>query len=173
MNYVPYLLKALYIISILASTFLGQVVIGKILNSYQKNIADKTATNFDNELIPLLKRILSIGIWLFGFTYILWDFGISLRTCIATFGTGSLVYAFILKDSFLNIIAGVTIMFDKPFRVGDCIKLPSGEAGEVLKIGVRRTHIKILDNNKEAHLILTNADLSKCKIVNYTYAKEK
>ena len=61
-------------------------------------------------------------------------------------------------------------MIDRPFRVGDKIKLPSGELVDVLSIGIRRS--KFLSQDKKEVIIMPNIDLSKSKIVNYTYAKE-
>ena len=60
-------------------------------------------------------------------------------------------------------------MIDRPFCVGDSIKLPSGEEVKVLDIGIRRS--KFISEDK-AIFIIPNVDLSKSKIVNYTYGKE-
>ena len=61
-------------------------------------------------------------------------------------------------------------MIDIPFRVGDKIKLPSGEIVEVLDVGVRRS--KFLSGEK-AIIIVPNLDLSKSKIINYTFGDER
>ncbi len=61
-------------------------------------------------------------------------------------------------------------MIDRSFKIGDRIKLPTGELVEVLDIGVRRS--KFLSEDK-AIVIVPNLDLSKKKIVNYTYSEEE
>ena len=62
------------------------------------------------------------------------------------------------------------IMVDSPFRVGDKIKIPSGEVVTVLDIGVRRSKFLSEDN---AIIIVPNLELSKSRIVNYTYGEER
>ena len=61
-------------------------------------------------------------------------------------------------------------MVDTPFCIGDRIKLPSGEDARVLDIGVRRS--TFLSEDKTRVIIVPNVDLSKSKIVNYTYAEK-
>lgn len=67
------------------------------------------------------------------------------------------------------MIAGIVIMMDRPFRVGDRITLPSGEIGDVSEIGIRSTKILDFDNNL---IVYPNAELIKSKIVNYSYPEE-
>ncbi|MBN3041274.1 MAG: mechanosensitive ion channel, partial [Candidatus Omnitrophica bacterium] len=81
----------------------------------------------------------------------------------------SLAIALAAQDTIANIISGFMIMIDRPFRVKDIIKLPSGEKVEVLEIGVRRSRFL---SEEKAIIIVPNLELSKSKIVNYTYAEE-
>src|SRR5262249_9712959 len=53
---------------------------------------------------------------------------------------------------------------DRPFRTGDRIRLATGEAGEVVDIGIRTTRIRTLDHNL---LVVPNAELTNSRIVNY------
>lgn len=157
----------LFIISI---AFILQRVMGGIFSWYRENIASKTATKLDDELIPLLRRVSKIIVWIIALLVILPLYGINISALIATLGVGSLAIALAAQDTIANIIAGFMIMVDRPFRLGDKIKLPSGEIVKVLDIGVRRS--KFLSQEKDAIIILPNLELSKSKIVNYTYAQE-
>ncbi|MBU0709612.1 MAG: mechanosensitive ion channel family protein, partial [Candidatus Omnitrophica bacterium] len=85
-------------------------------------------------------------------------------------GVSSLAIALAAQDTISNIIAGFMIMIDNPFRVRDKIKLPSGEIVEVLDIGIRRTKCLAEDG---AIIIVPNLDLSKNKIINFTYGEER
>ena len=89
---------------------------------------------------------------------------------IASLGVGSLAIALAAQDTIANIIAGFLIMVDRPFRIGDEIKLPSGEKVKVLDIGIRRSKFLSEEN---AIIIMPNLELSKSKIVNFTYGKEQ
>jgi MscS family membrane protein len=64
------------------------------------------------------------------------------------------------------MIAGFVIMIDRPFRVGDRIKLPSGEMGDVYEIGLRSSTILDFDNNL---IVSPNSELTKARVINYSY----
>jgi len=154
---------------IISITFIMQRIIGGVFSWYKENIVSKTATQLDDELIPLLRRVSKIIIWIIALLIILPVYGVNISALIATLGVGSLAIALAAQDTIANIIAGFMIMVDRPFRLGDKIKLPSGEIVNVLDIGVRRS--KFLSEEK-AIIIVPNLELSKSKIVNYTYGQE-
>ena len=154
---------------IMCVSFLIQRIAGAIILWYKENLTDKTKTKLDDKLIPILKRTVNVIIWVIALLVILPLYGVNINALIATLGVGSLAIALAAQDTIANIIAGFLIMIDTPFRVGDRIKIPSGEIVKVLDIGVRRS--KFLSEEK-AIIIVPNLDLSKSKIVNYTYGEE-
>lgn len=162
--------KYLSAVLIISVTFIIQRASGGVFSWYKENIASKTPTRLDDEMIPLLKRIANIVIWTIALLIILPLFGININALIAALGVGSLAIALAAQDTIANIIAGFMIMVDKPFRIGDKISLPSGETVKVLDIGVRRS--KFLSEDNKAIVIVPNLELSKSKIVNYSYAEE-
>jgi MscS family membrane protein len=155
---------------IISITFIIQRIMGGVFSWYKENIASKTPTELDDELIPLLRRVSKITIWVIASLIILPLYGVNISALIATLGVGSLAIALAAQDTIANIIAGFMIMVDRPFRIGDKIKLPSGEVVKVLDIGVRRSKFLSDDN---AIIIVPNLELSKSKIVNYTYGQER
>jgi len=159
-----------FVVGVISGAFIIRYVVNKILGFYYKKIAVKTKGHFDDEFIPLLQRAIDILTPVIGLSVILCHFGFPPNILMSLGGAGTLALALLVKDSVKNIMAGVTIMLDKPFRVGDAIRLPSGEVGQVENIGLRRTTLKIQDekNNRPARLILTNSNVSSCKIVNYS-----
>ena len=96
-------------------------------------------------------------------------YGVNISALIAALGVASLAIALAAQDTIGNIIAGFMIMIDRPFRIGDKIKLPSGEIVGVLDIGLRRSKFA---SEEKAVIIVPNLELSKSKIVNYTFGKE-
>jgi MscS family membrane protein len=140
-----------------------------LFNWYATNIAAKTKSELDDKFIPLFKRTAVAVIWVIGIIMVLSRLGININALVATLGVGSLAIALAAQDTIANIIAGFLIMIDRPFCIGDCIRLPSGEKVKVLDIGIRRT--KFVSEEK-AIIIVPNLDLSKSKIVNYTYGEE-
>lgn len=166
----PELKKYVTTICIIWVAYIIQRIIGTVLSWYGKNIVSKTKSQLDDKLIPLLRKTLKVGIWIMAFIVILPFYGVNISALIATLGVGSLAVALAAQDTIANIISGFLIMVDTPFRIGDKIKLPSGEVVEVLDVGIRRS--KFLSEDKASVIIVPNLDLSKSKIINYTYVKE-
>jgi len=158
------------VVFILAAAFLLQRISTASYEWYKVNVAQKTRTRLDDEFIPLLRRATHTLIWVIALIIVLSKLGININALIATLGVSSLAIALAAKDTIANIIAGFLIMIDRPLRIGDKIKLPSGEKVEVLDIGIRRSKFLAED---AAIIIVPNLDLSKSKIVNFTYGEER
>ncbi len=157
-------------IFIINIAFILQKIIGGAFSWYKENVTAKTSTHLDDKLIPLLRRAAKIAVWIISLLIILPIYGINISALVATLGISSLAIALAAQDTIANIISGVMIMVDKPFRIGDKIKLPSGEDVEVVDIGVRRSIFLSAD---KAIIIVPNLALSKSKLVNYAYGEER
>ncbi|MFH1783604.1 MAG: mechanosensitive ion channel domain-containing protein [bacterium] len=137
---------------------------------YAVNVAAKTKTELDDKFVPLFQRMTVTIIWAIGLIMLLSRFGVNINALVATLGVGSLAIALAAQDTIANIISGFLLMIDRPFSIGDDIKLPSGERVRVIEIGVRRSKFVLED---EAIVIVPNLELSKSKIINYTYKGAK
>ena len=166
--------KALFVLIVLGLSYICNFIVKRILDVYKRKIAKRTKTKHDDELIPLVQRLLGIGVWVIGIVLILIEFGVDINALYATAGISSICTAMLLKSSITNIVAGVTLMFDRPFRVGDEVKLHTGDKGTILKIGLRRTNVLIprMNDKSKSILVIPNKDLSTAKVYNYTLAKE-
>lgn len=164
-----YINKAFLTVIIVLAALWFQKASGATINWFSKAAA-KTKARWDDEFVPLLKRVTNIIIWTIAVLVALSNFGININALIAALGVGSLAIALAAQDTIANIISGFLIMIDRPFRIGDEVKLPSGEKVRVLDIGVRRS--KFL-SEEGAIVIVPNLELSKSKIVNFTYGKER
>ncbi len=162
--------KYLLTIVIIIIGFIIKRVIAGVSTWYKENIASKTASSLDDQLIPIARRLLKVAVWIVVLLIILPLYGIDISALITALGVSSLAIALAAKDTIANIISGFMIMIDRPFRIGDRVKIPSGEVVDVLEIGVRRS--KFLSQDK-AIVIVPNLELSKSKIINYTYGEER
>ncbi|NOY78870.1 MAG: mechanosensitive ion channel [Calditrichaeota bacterium] len=136
---------------------------------YNENVVQKTQSTLDDKFLPLFHRLTIVVLWSVAFITLLSLFGINISALVATLGVSSLAIALAAQDTIANLIAGFLIMVDQPFRVGDKIKLPSGEVVTVKEIGIRRSKFYMED---KAVVIVPNVDLSKNKIVNFSYVEE-
>lgn len=157
-----------FIIITLFSAILFNGIITAIISWYGLNISGKTPTKLDDEFLPLFSKISKIILWTITGVIILSRLGVNISALIATLGVSSLAIALAAKDTIENLISGFLIMIDRPFTIGDTIRLPSGEKVTVLKIGARRS--QFLGEDKTV-IIVPNTDLSKSKIVNFTYGE--
>jgi small conductance mechanosensitive channel len=82
---------------------------------------------------------------------------------------------FAAKDTLSNLIAGVLLIIDRPFEVGDRIEVwraPKGSStwGDVVDVGLRATKIKTTDN---IVVIIPNNQIMTRDIINYSTLSEK
>ncbi len=149
--------KIVYIVFI-ASLFWGIV-----------NIVDKLFAYYRQEdrffaKSSLFANVVKIVIIILGALVILNHLGISITPILTTLGIGGLAVALALQETLSNLFAGMYIALDNQIKVGDYIKLDSGEEGYVEDIGWRVTKIRQLPNNM---VLVPNSKLAQAKIINY------
>lgn len=163
LNYLRAILSVLFI---LAVTILASRLINASIKYFVEAQAKKTNSKTNDALILLLSRLTNSLIVFIALIMVLGTFGVNVSSLLVFLGGSSVAIALAAQDTLSNMIGGFVIMIDRPFRVGDRIKLPSGEIGDVVEIGLRSTKILDFDNNL---VINPNAELLKTKIVNYSY----
>ncbi|MCX6144495.1 MAG: mechanosensitive ion channel family protein [Ignavibacteriales bacterium] len=131
--------------------------------------ARRTSSKINEALLPLLNRLITILIVLISVITVLHHFEQDVSSLVVSLGVGSLAIALAAQETIANMIGGFVIMTDRPFRVSDRIKLPTGEIGDVQEIGIRSTRVLDFDNNL---IVFPNAELIKGKIINYSYPSE-
>ena len=112
------------------------------------------------------KGFVRIIVIVLGVLILLDSFGVSITPLLASLGVGSLAVALALQPTLENFFSGIQIVADKPIKVGQFIKLDSGEEGYVEKVGWRSTWIRMLPNNV---VVIPNKMLVSSKILNYYY----
>jgi small-conductance mechanosensitive channel len=113
-------------------------------------------------LIPNLART---GVLLLGALVLLQQLDIQITPILTALGVGGLAVGLALQDTLANLFAGIQILVSKQVRVGDFIRLSSGEEGYVTDITWRYTTIRQLPNN---YTIVPNAKLSSAVTSNFT-----
>ncbi|MDD5060562.1 MAG: mechanosensitive ion channel family protein [Candidatus Omnitrophica bacterium] len=112
----------------------------------------------------LTQNIARIFVFSIGGLIILNSLGVSITPILATLGVGGLAVALALQDTLTNLFAGFHITVANQIRVGDYIKLETGEEGYVVDINWRSTKIKMLPNNI---VLIPNDKLNKAIVTNY------
>jgi small-conductance mechanosensitive channel len=136
-----------------------------VMHAMEKH-AKRKSTVVDKALFPILNRLIMILILCIAGVTMLGHFGVNVSSLLVFLGGSSVALALAAQETLANMIAGFVIMIDRPFRMGDHIKLPSGEIADVTEIGLRSTKLLDADNNV---IISPNTELTKAKIINFTY----
>lgn len=117
------------------------------------------------QLLPLLKDILNVLIWALAvFTVLGVVFHVNIAALVTGLGIGGIVVAFAAKDSIENLLASFMVLVDKPFTIGDWIKI-KGVEGNVERIGFRSTRIRSFDRSL---IILPNRTLITEELENFS-----
>ncbi len=112
---------------------------------------------------PLLSNAASVVFFVAGFYSILVIWDINVTGLVASAGIVGLALSFAAQDTLANLFAGVAILSDRPYEIGDFIILDSGERGEVTKIGLRSTRLLTRD---DVEVSIPNGVMGATKIVN-------
>ncbi len=108
-------------------------------------IADEAGTRTikSRSLQLLLRKVSRIGIWTVGILLacVLAFPGFELGDIIATLGIGSVAVGFAFQDIFKNFLAGIILLIEEPFRIGDEVVINDYE-GKVENISIRTTKLR-------------------------------
>ena len=141
--------KAYNILIVLNVTWLIVRLVAALLDEQARKSAEKCmAANLpvDNRLMPLIKRTVLMVIWAVGVVTALNNVGISVATLLGALGIGGIAIALAAQDTVKNIIGGVTLFTDRPFRIGDNIRFDAIN-GKVEDIGIRSTKIRMANKH--------------------------
>jgi small-conductance mechanosensitive channel len=134
-----------------------------LIRTYGTLVAEKTETDLDDRLIPILEIAARYLIWFVAFLLILSNFQIDITPLLAGARIGALALALAAQEIMSNFLGGAIIDVDKPFRIGDRVKIDTF-FGDVMSIGLRSTRIKTLDNQI---VTVPNAKVTSSVVINY------
>lgn len=107
--------------------------------------AIKSENKADDQLVPFLKELFKFVIYFIGFFVLLgYVFEVNALSLITGLGIGGIAIALAAKETLENLIASFTIFIDKPFTVGDLVKV-DGVEGTIEKVGFRSTVLRSTD----------------------------
>ncbi|MBN2518729.1 MAG: mechanosensitive ion channel family protein [Candidatus Altiarchaeota archaeon] len=134
-----------------------------IIIEYLKPFAKRNETALDDELIPILQKVVKGLILIFAILSIVSNFGYDLTAIVTGLGIGGIAIALAAQDTLGNLFGGISLFMDRPFGIGDRVKV--GDVyGDVVDVGMRSSKIETLDNTV---VTIPNSVLSKSNIENY------
>jgi small conductance mechanosensitive channel len=134
-------------LSRLPATLFAIVVI--IVTSYAARVATRSAGAIGARVLRsrslqiLFSKAVTIGVWLVGalLASLLLFPGLRLGDVVATLGLGSVAIGFAFQDIFKNFLAGILLLVNEPFRIGDAVVIGTYE-GVVAHIDIRTTNVR-------------------------------
>ena len=108
--------------------------------------ADNTDSKLDDQLVPLVHQALRVVVWILGMLFVLSQTGVDVRGLIAGVSVGSLAFALAAQDSAANLFGAANIFIDKPFQIGDWVKIGDVE-GTVEEVGFRSVRVRTFYNS--------------------------
>jgi small-conductance mechanosensitive channel len=165
-----YLTGATYVLAVSSVAWVVYGVVKGLSEWYLANIAPKTDSTLDTTLIPAFRRITKLVLVFVAAAVVLGHYDYKITALLGAAGVASLAVALAAQDTLANVIAGFTIILDRPFRLGDRLELSDGRIGDVVEIGLRTTRILSFDHNL---YIIPNSELAKSSVINHSYPSDK
>jgi len=140
----------------------GQKFTKEIINLFLQ--LNEKENNFDKSFIYLIQILLNIILWLFGIIFTFQILGYNANTLLGGLGIVGIIVGFSLQNILGDFLAFFSIISDKPFKVGDFVKIEPNNSGTIIKIGLKNTRIKTFKGDE---LILSNKELLNRPLHNF------
>lgn len=115
-----------------------------------------------SKMSPIVNRTILVIIWIIGFFTALSNIGINISALLGTLGIGGIAFALAAQDTIKNIFGAFTILTDKPFSIGDTVRVDTHE-GTIIDIGIRSTKMR---NGDKRIITFPNYKMSDASVIN-------
>lgn len=150
--------RTLLILVIISLTMMASRLAGNLVRHFGERAQGA------RPVTTLTQNLAQLFVVLMGGLILLYHFGVSITPILTAFGVGGLAVALALQDTLSNLFGGFYISVAGQLRLGDYIKLNTGEEGYVTDISWRSTTIRALANNM---IIIPNSKLAQAVVTNY------
>lgn len=144
-------------------------LIDSFIEFYLKPMASKTKSDLDDHLIPIIRKLIKIILWILVLIMLVKRFGVDISALLTGVGLGGLAFALAAKDLLSNLFGGIAILTDKPFKVGDRIKIGDND-GFIIEIGLRTTRMRTFDGT---HIVIPNSHIANTVLENVSREKAR
>src|SRR5699024_10589866 len=127
--------------------FVVRILIMAIQTILEYYLEQKGRKETKNAMAGVL-LIIQIVLWTFGLVFLLGNLGYGVGSILAGLGIGGIAVALAAQNILADIFAYFSILFDKPYEVGDFLIMGSGELGTVTHIGIKTTRIQSLSGEE-------------------------
>jgi len=138
--------NAYRILIVLNITWFFTRLFSSLIELYWTNQSQKTSRGRVRtaKMMPVIKRTILVVVWIIGIVMALSNVGVNISALLGTLGIGGIAFALAAQDTVKNIFGAFTIFTDKPFSIGDTIRIDNFE-GTIIDVGVRSTKMRDYD----------------------------
>jgi MscS family membrane protein len=154
------MINAVYILLL---AWIASVFFNNLIKTYGTVLAERTDSDL-NRLVPILLTMARYLIWFVAFLFLLSNFQVDITPLLAGAGIAGIALALAAQDILSNFLGSAIIAIDKPFRIGDRIKVDTF-FGDVMYVGARSTRIKTMDNQI---VTIPNSTITSNVVINYS-----
>lgn len=167
---VAWLSRVFEALALLALGFVGS----RLLAVAETILATQYERAGETYKLQLVHPLFTIGrvvlFLLVGFLMLEHTLKLNVAPFFTTLGLGGLAVALAAQETLQHFIGAIAIFADKPFQLGEVIRIDANTVGTIEKIGLRSTHIRTLDNHL---LVIPNKRLADSPLENLSRAPER
>ena len=135
-----------------------------LLGIWREKIVSPQDKQFAEQLIPFVSKVVKTALIIAAVLLTTENLGMDIKTLLAGLSVGGLALGLAAQDTVANLFGAVAIFLDKPFHIGDRIRV-EGVDGIVETIGLRSTNVRNLDGH---HVTIPNKLMGNAIITNIT-----
>lgn len=156
--------RGLIVVVACSVTYLAIKVVEVLLGLWREKIVSVQDRAFAEQLFPLLSKVAKIAVVIAAAVLTADNLDIKINSLLAGLSVGGLALGLAAQDTVANLFGAVAIFLDKPFHLGDVIRV-EGVEGSVESIGLRSTRIRNSDGH---HVTIPNKLMGNAIITNIT-----
>jgi len=159
-----FLSRGLIVIVACSVAYVTLKVVDLLLGVWREKIASPQDKVFAATLFPVIQRVAKVAVVIVAAVLTADNLGIKITSLLAGLSIGGLALGLAAQDTVANMFGAVAILLDKPFYIGDTIKVES-VTGTVEGIGLRSTRVR---NPEGHHVSIPNKLMGNAIITNIT-----
>jgi MscS family membrane protein len=144
--FASFLSKGLKIVVAVSLTYMALRLIDVLTGYWRRRVVAEEDRTFSEHLLPIIRNTMKAFAIIIAVLLTLQNLGLNITSLIASLGIGGLALALAAQDTVANFFGAIVILVDKPFRIGDTIRIDPHE-GIVEAIGFRSIRVRTADGH--------------------------
>ena len=159
-----WLSRGLLVVVASSVTYVALKIVDLALGLWREKVTSPEDKLFNDHLFPLIRKVIKVALIIAAVLITAENLEIKLNSVLAGLSVGGLALGLAAQDTVANLFGAVAIFLDKPFHIGDRVRLENVE-GTVETIGLRSTRVRSLDGH---HVTIPNKTMGNTIITNVT-----